>query len=83
MHFAYPLEPTMTSHFYLRSETVRDILSRQHCPMQIAAEELDLSPSYWSRLANGKKAVSTSVRWRILNSTIFAGVPANDLWEQR
>lgn len=78
-----PVEADMKSDWYLRPDTIRDLLSARHCPMQVAAAELRLSRGYWSRLANGRKAASTTVRWRILNSPLFAGVSPDVLWEKR
>lgn len=69
--------------YYLRRDVVHSALAAQHTPHAVAAKMLGVSVSHWSRVFNGRVPVSTSLRWRIANSPLFAGVPDVRLWELR
>ncbi len=69
--------------YYLRTEVVQDVLRKKHCPHQVMARLLGLSPSYWSRLVNGRVPASRAIRWDIKNNPIFESVPEDSLWTER
>jgi len=68
--------------FYLRAETIQDVLDRQHLTHLRFADHLGLSRSYWSQLFNRRRALSPDVRRDLLASRYLRDIPEDRLWER-
>ena len=69
-------------HFFLHSDRVRDLIEDRHMPHHALATELGISRAYWSLLLNRHRPLTKSVRRKILDCPVFAGVPEDVLWER-
>jgi transcriptional regulator with XRE-family HTH domain len=72
----------MPRRFLLLADRVRDHVDARHLTHAEVAERVGVARSYWSQLVNRKRALSPSIRRRILACELFAGVPENELWER-
>lgn len=71
------MEPTR---FYVRQDTLRAVLCRNHLTHQLFADHLGLSRSYWSQLFRGRRHLTPTIRRMLLASKCLAGVPDDHLW---
>lgn len=67
--------------FWLRPDTVQDILDRNHLSHLRFADHLGLSKSYWSQVFNRHRALSPEVRRDLLGSRYLRGIPEERLWD--
>ena len=67
--------------FYLRSDTVQDVLDRHHLTHLRFADHLGLSRSYWSQVYNRRRALSPDLRRDLLASRFLRDLPEETLWE--
>ncbi len=67
--------------YWIRKARVGEIIDRQHYSHEGVAGELGLSRQFWSRLFNRRRPLSAAVRRRMLRASVFANVPAEDLWD--
>lgn len=72
----------MPRRFLLHASRVRDLADRHHLAQSEIAEKLGIGRAYWSQLLNGRRALSPSIRRRILACDLFVGVPESELWER-
>ncbi len=72
----------MARRFLLHASRVRDLADRHHLAQSEIAEKLGIARAYWSQLVNRRRALSPSIRRRILACDLFAGVPESELWER-
>ena len=72
----------MARRFLFLADRVRDHVDAHHLTQAEVAERVGLARSYWSQLVNRKRALSPSIRRRILACDLFAGVPESELWER-
>jgi ribosomal protein S13 len=49
---------------------------------KLIADKLGIARAYWSQLVNRRRALSPSIRRRILACDLFASVPESELWER-
>lgn len=67
--------------FYLRSDTVQDVLDRHHLSHLRFADHLGLSRSYWSQVFNRRRPLSPDVRRDLLASRYLRDLPEDTLWD--
>lgn len=67
--------------FYLRPDTIQDVLDRQHLSHIRFATHLGLSRSYWSQVFNRRRALSPDLRRDLLSSRYLKGIAEDRLWE--
>ncbi len=72
----------MARRFLLHASRIRDLADRHHLAQSEIAEKLGIARAYWSQLVNRRRALSPSIRRRILACDLFAGVPESELWER-
>jgi transcriptional regulator with XRE-family HTH domain len=72
----------MSRRFLLHPSRVRDLADRHHLAQSDIAEKLGISRAYWSQLVNRRRALSPSIRRRILACDLFAAIPEAELWER-
>ncbi len=72
----------MPRRFLLLADRVRDHIDARHLTHAEVAERVGVARSYWSQLLNRKRALSPSIRRRILACELFVGVPETELWER-
>ena len=72
----------MPRRFLLLADRVRDHVDGRHLTHAAVAERVGVARSYWWQLLNRKRALSPSIRRRLLACDLFAGVPENELWER-
>ncbi|MEQ1569575.1 MAG: hypothetical protein ABMA64_28315 [Myxococcota bacterium] len=69
--------------FWLRTDTVQDVLDRSHLSHARFADHLGLSRSYWSQLVNRKRPLSPDVRRDLVASRYLRGIAQELLWDTR
>jgi transcriptional regulator with XRE-family HTH domain len=67
--------------YWLRSDTLQDVLDREHLSHLRFADHIGLSRSYWSQLVNRKRPLSPDVRRDLLASRYLRGIPHEQLWD--
>ena len=67
--------------FWLRADTVQDVLDRNHLSHLRFADHLGLSRSYWSQVFNRRRALSPEVRRDLLGSRYLRGIAEERLWD--
>lgn len=67
--------------YLLRTETIQDVLDRNHLTHQRFADHLGLSRSYWSQLFNRRRSLSPDVRRDLLASRYLRNLGEDALWE--
>ena len=72
----------MSRRFLLHASRIRDLADRHHLAQSEIADKLGIARAYWSQLVNRRRALSPSIRRRILACDLFAGVPESELWER-
>lgn len=68
--------------FTLNGAVVRELLARSHRTREDLAVELGVTAGYASQLLNQRRLLSPKLRRRILESTLFEGVPESDIWTE-
>jgi transcriptional regulator with XRE-family HTH domain len=72
----------MARRYLLRTPRIRELVDEHHLNHADVAARLGVSRAYWSALVNGRHALTPSVRRRILECEVFAGVAEAELWER-
>jgi plasmid maintenance system antidote protein VapI len=72
----------LPARYLLRTDDVRDHLDRKHWSQQRTARHLGISKAYWSQLINRRRALTPDMRFRMLSSSLFEGVPEAQLWDR-
>jgi hypothetical protein len=67
--------------FYLRTDTIQDVLDRTHTSHLRFADHLGLSRSYWSPVFNRHRPLSPDVRRDLLASRYLRGLTEAQLWD--
>ena len=73
------MEPTR---FYVRQDTLRAVLCRNHLTHQLFADHLGLSRSYWSQLFRGRRHLTPTMRRILLGSRYLEELPPASLWQE-
>lgn len=69
-----------TPRFFVRPDTIRRALYRNHLTHQAFADHLGLSRAYWSQIFRGHRHLTPTMRQIPLASHYLAGVPEDALW---
>lgn len=66
----------------LRPEVFRDLLDRHHRNHHGFAEDLSITPGYWSQLLNRRRSLTPKVRRKLLDHELIrsAQLHEQDLW---
>jgi transcriptional regulator with XRE-family HTH domain len=72
----------MSRRFLLHASRIHDLADRHHLTQAEIAEKLGIARAYWSQLVNRRRALSPSIRRRILACDLVAGVAESELWER-
>lgn len=72
---------TLRRRFFLRSDTVQDVLDRHHLSHLRFADHLGLSRSYWSQVFNRRRPLSPDVRRDLIASRYLRDLPEDTLWD--
>src|SRR6186997_6303 len=67
--------------YLLRTDTIQDVLDRQHLTHQRFSEHLGLSRSYWSQVFNRRRPLSPDVRRDLLASRYLRSLAEEQLWD--
>ena len=67
--------------YWLRADTIQDVLDRNHLSHLRFADHLGVSRSYWSQLINRRRPLSPDVRRDLLASRYLRGLAEDRLWE--
>ncbi len=68
--------------FFLRTENLQRILDeRDHSHVELA-QDVGVTPSYWSQIFHRRRLVSPKMRRALLASPILAGVAREELFER-
>jgi len=70
----------MRHRFYIKRSKVQEILDFNHLTHRGFAKDLDLSPSHWSLLFNGKRPLTPTVRRRLLQNPVLQSCSESDIW---
>jgi hypothetical protein len=70
----------MRHRFYIKRSKVQEILDINHLTHRGFAKDLDLSPSHWSLLFNGKRQLTPSVRRKLIQSPLLEPFSESDIW---
>ena len=68
--------------FQLRTEVIRDLLDRHHRSHRGFADDLLVSPGYWSQLLNRHRQLTPDLRRKLLDHQFVrqAGLGEAELW---
>ena len=72
----------MSRRFLLHASRIHDLADRHHLTQSEIADKLGIARAYWSQLVNRRRALSPSIRRRILACDLFADIPEAELWER-
>ncbi len=67
--------------YFLRPETLQDVLDRHHMTHQRFADHLGLSRSYWSQVFNRRRHLTPMLRQCLLGSRYLKDLPEAALWD--
>ena len=67
--------------YWIRRDTIQDVLDRYHLTHQRFADHLGLSRSYWSQIFNRRRHLTPMLRTCLLGSRYLASLTESELWD--